>query len=61
MRDNYERWPETCGDEYVWQRELGAKFLFSIRIDFASEVDKQYFEANFSLSSPPLGIPPRKK
>lgn len=56
VMENDERWLETCGDHYVWQRELGAKIYFSIRIDFSSEADKKYFEANFSLAAPMLSI-----
>lgn len=49
---NFERWEETCGDEYVFEIQRGAKLFFSIRVDFASESMKQQFQANFSISGP---------
>lgn len=52
VRDNYERWAETCGDEYVLEIVEGARLFFSIRVDFESERQKQEFQASFSLSGP---------
>lgn len=42
---------DGCGDEYVEQINRGAKLLLNIRIDFASESDKNFFSANASYSS----------
>ncbi|MGZ3734144.1 MAG: hypothetical protein ACXVC0_04250, partial [Bdellovibrionota bacterium] len=52
MYNNFERWAETCGDEYVNEITRGAQLFFSIRVDFNSQEDKQAFEAKFSVSGP---------
>ncbi|MBI1859461.1 MAG: hypothetical protein HYR96_00905 [Deltaproteobacteria bacterium] len=53
---NYERWAQTCGNEYIYQRDLGAKIFFSIRVDFASQYDKSLFETHFSLTAPMVSV-----
>lgn len=52
VRDHDKRWAETCGDQYVDEIVYGARLFFSIRVDFASEEQKQAFEAEFALSGP---------
>ena len=51
-----ERWSKTCGDEFVTELTRGAKLFFSVRVDFASEQDKNAFSADFSLSGPFAGV-----
>ena len=51
-----ERWSKTCGDEFVTELTKGAKLFFSVRVDFASEQDKNAFSADFSLSGPFAGV-----
>lgn len=46
---NHERWVETCGDRFVSETAIGARLLFSIRVDFRSREQKESFEAKFSL------------
>ncbi|MBZ0144621.1 MAG: hypothetical protein K8F56_13675 [Rhodocyclaceae bacterium] len=52
VRQHDERWAQTCGDEYVDEIVYGARLFFTLRVDFASEEQKQAFEAEFSLSGP---------
>jgi hypothetical protein len=52
LKDNFERWPITCGDEAVIEITRGAKLFFSIRVDFRSREQKQAFEGKFSISGP---------
>jgi hypothetical protein len=52
VRENDDRWAETCGDQYVDEISFGAKLFFSIRVDFSSEEQKKQFEAEFGLSGP---------
>jgi len=56
VKDNFERWATTCGDEYVAELTTGAKLFFSIRVDFTSEQEKKEFEAKFSVSGPLWGV-----
>lgn len=55
VKGNFERWAETCGDEFVDEITRGAKLFFSIRVDFNSREKKQSFEASFSISGPMFG------
>ncbi len=56
VKDNFERWNETCGNEYVAELSTGAKLFFSVRVDFSSEQDKKEFEAKFAVSGPLWGV-----
>ncbi len=56
VQKNFERWPTTCGDHYVNEITTGAKLFFSIRIEFASESEKNEFAAQFSISGPLGGV-----
>lgn len=56
VRNNDERWAETCGDEFVTEITEGARLLFSVRVDFASEQEKKDFSSEFSLSGPFGGV-----
>ena len=38
-------WSSVCGDEYVDQIQKGARLYFLYRIDFASRIDKEKFNA----------------
>ena len=53
---NPERFFEKCGDEFVDEQSIGAKFFYNIRIDFVSENDKRTVGANFSFSSPTTDV-----
>lgn len=56
VKNNDERWAETCGDEFVTEVTEGARLLFSVRVDFASEQEKKDFSSEFSLSGPFGGV-----
>ena len=48
--EQFDRWTETCGDYFVDEVRKGAKFYFSIRVDFSSQAQKTEFSSQFSLS-----------
>lgn len=52
VRNNQDRWNETCGDRYVDEVRRGAKLFVSLRVDFSSNEDKQAFQAEFSVAGP---------
>lgn len=53
---NPERWRTTCGSGYISEVKKGAKFFFSIKIDFKSREEKQAFSAKFDVSGPAAGV-----
>lgn len=52
VRNDFDRWAITCGDEYVVEVRKGAKLLFAIRLEFTSEDEKKSFESQFRISGP---------
>jgi hypothetical protein len=50
--NNPDRWNDNCGDTFVNEVVRGAKFFFSIRVDFNSKEDKEAFNARFGVSGP---------
>ncbi len=51
VRNDDDRWRETCGDEYVTQIVRGAKLFYSIKIEFLTQEEKDLFETAFSYDS----------
>src|ERR1700730_9161802 len=45
-------WADRCGDEFVDEVRLGGRLMVSVRVDFASQQQKEDFESRFSLSGP---------
>ena len=53
---NMERFVSKCGTEFVDRQKLGARFYYSIRMDFASSNDHNRVTADFDFSSPTTDI-----
>jgi hypothetical protein len=51
-----DRWPLTCGDQFVSQITLGAKLLVSVRVEFSTRQQKQDFSGSVSFSGPPVDV-----
>lgn len=53
---NDEKFLKKCGTHFVLGQTSGAKLLYSFRIDFVSNADKNSFGTDFSFSSPSVDI-----
>jgi ankyrin repeat protein len=49
MLNDQPRLPHICGNEFIYQIDLGAKLIATMSIEFASKDDKKEFEARASL------------
>ncbi|QRK04746.1 hypothetical protein JQX13_31555 [Archangium violaceum] len=46
---------QVCGDQFAWRRQRGGMLMLLYRIDFATEKDKQDFEASVNVSATGAG------
>lgn len=49
MLNNQSKLPNICGDEFVYQIDLGAKLIATMSIEFASKEDKSAFQSAVSV------------
>lgn len=54
-RRNAELILKACGDEYISQIDLGAKFFVTLNIEYASEEDKKFFFGMLNINMEDLG------